>query len=176
MEEASADDDEERLVQQVLEENPPEERGERDEWAAHVGWHRKEDTNRLDSDTDTSAGGVDDAGAGGDAATDDDPLELNADENLLGDRDPRQKVPRENGDPRIDETADFSKGKQRDVTATIPQQLRGTESIRLHDDHYRHGTIGTTRRPLVAVIVSLIIFVVCLNILRRRPKTMKDML
>ena len=38
------DDDEEKLVQQVLAENPPEDRGERDEWAKHVGWHRKEDS------------------------------------------------------------------------------------------------------------------------------------
>lgn len=172
-EEGSIDDDEERLVQQVLAENPPEERGERDEWAARVGWHRKEDTNEVDLDTQS----VDGSGADGDAATDDDPLELNDHENLVGDRDPRQKVPRENGDPRIDETADFSKGKQRDVTATIPQHLRGAESIRLHDRHYRHDTIGTTRRSLVAVIISLILFVVCLNILRRRvPKTKKDML
>jgi hypothetical protein len=38
------DDDEEKLVQQVLAENPPEDRGKRDEWANHVGWHRKEDS------------------------------------------------------------------------------------------------------------------------------------
>mmetsp|Transcript_14402 Transcript_14402/g.30704 ORF Transcript_14402/g.30704 Transcript_14402/m.30704 type:complete len:187 (+) Transcript_14402:116-676(+) len=35
-------DFEESLVQAVLEENPPEERGIRDEWKEHVGWHRKE--------------------------------------------------------------------------------------------------------------------------------------
>lgn len=35
-------DDGESLVQQVLAENPPEERGVRDEWNGHVGWHRKE--------------------------------------------------------------------------------------------------------------------------------------
>ncbi len=36
------DDFEESLVQAVLEENPPEERGIREEWKDHVGWHRKE--------------------------------------------------------------------------------------------------------------------------------------
>lgn len=35
--------DEEELVREVLEDNPAEDRGERDEWAAHEGWHRKED-------------------------------------------------------------------------------------------------------------------------------------
>lgn len=34
--------DQEELVQQVLREFPPEERGERDEWTQQVGWHRKE--------------------------------------------------------------------------------------------------------------------------------------
>lgn len=33
----------EKLVQQVIVENPVEEKGERDEWADHVGWHRTED-------------------------------------------------------------------------------------------------------------------------------------
>ena len=35
--------DEEELVREVLEDNPAEDRGVRDEWAAHIGWHRKED-------------------------------------------------------------------------------------------------------------------------------------
>lgn len=30
------------LVKEVLDENPPEERGVRDEWDHQVGWHRKE--------------------------------------------------------------------------------------------------------------------------------------
>jgi hypothetical protein len=33
------------LVKEVLEDNPPEERGVRDEWKHQVGWHRKEDIN-----------------------------------------------------------------------------------------------------------------------------------
>jgi hypothetical protein len=37
------DDDGEALVQQVLAENPVQERGERQEWKHQVGWHRKED-------------------------------------------------------------------------------------------------------------------------------------
>lgn len=37
------DDDVEKLVQQVLAENPVEDRGVREEWNEHVGWHRKED-------------------------------------------------------------------------------------------------------------------------------------
>jgi hypothetical protein len=42
------DDDEERLVhevlaREVLAENPVEERGVRDEWKDRVGWHYKED-------------------------------------------------------------------------------------------------------------------------------------
>jgi len=41
--EATIDDDEEKLVRQVLAENPVEERGVRDEWAGKVGWGRKED-------------------------------------------------------------------------------------------------------------------------------------
>ena len=36
-------DDGAALVQQVIEENPPEDVGVREEWAAHVGWHRRED-------------------------------------------------------------------------------------------------------------------------------------
>lgn len=31
------------ILQQVLAENPPEERGEREEWDQHTGWNRKED-------------------------------------------------------------------------------------------------------------------------------------
>lgn len=41
--------DEEELVRQVLEENPVEERGTRDEWAQHVGWHHREDVHSLRS-------------------------------------------------------------------------------------------------------------------------------
>lgn len=37
------DDDEERLVRQVIRENPVEERGVRDEWNQKVGWGRQED-------------------------------------------------------------------------------------------------------------------------------------
>lgn len=40
--EQPAEDDGALLVQQVLEENPPEERGVRSEWEEHVGWHVKE--------------------------------------------------------------------------------------------------------------------------------------
>ena len=36
-------DDGADLVQEVIEQNPPEEQGIRDEWDGHVGWHRKED-------------------------------------------------------------------------------------------------------------------------------------
>jgi hypothetical protein len=36
-------DDGAALVQEIIQENPPEDRGERDEWAQRVGWHRKED-------------------------------------------------------------------------------------------------------------------------------------
>jgi hypothetical protein len=35
--------DEEALVQQILNENPSEEVGLREEWKDRVGWHRKED-------------------------------------------------------------------------------------------------------------------------------------
>ena len=35
-------DDGSALVNEVIEENPPRERGERNEWNEHVGWHRKE--------------------------------------------------------------------------------------------------------------------------------------
>lgn len=41
------DDDEEALVQQVLAENPVDERGVRDEWVQQVGWHRKEHVGLL---------------------------------------------------------------------------------------------------------------------------------
>ena len=34
-------DDGAALVQEILREAPKEERGVREEWAAHVGWHRK---------------------------------------------------------------------------------------------------------------------------------------
>jgi hypothetical protein len=44
------DDDEERLVREVLAENPVEERGVRDEWKDRVGWHRKEDVMLRHSD------------------------------------------------------------------------------------------------------------------------------
>ena len=36
------EEEEEELVREVLRDFPPEERGERDEWKEHVGWHRKE--------------------------------------------------------------------------------------------------------------------------------------
>lgn len=35
-------DDAEALVKEVLAENPPEDRGVREEWNHQVGWHRKE--------------------------------------------------------------------------------------------------------------------------------------
>ena len=41
------DDDEEALVQQVLAENPVDERGVRDEWVQQVGWHHKEHVGLL---------------------------------------------------------------------------------------------------------------------------------
>ena len=36
------DDDEEKLVKQVIEENPVADVGIRDEWVQKIGWHRKE--------------------------------------------------------------------------------------------------------------------------------------
>jgi hypothetical protein len=44
--EESLDDDGQALVQEVLHDFPPEERGERPEWEDRVGWHRKEDTHK----------------------------------------------------------------------------------------------------------------------------------
>ena len=41
-------DDEEELVREVISENPPEDRGVRDEWESHQGWHRVEDTHPND--------------------------------------------------------------------------------------------------------------------------------
>ena len=41
-------DDSAALVQEVLEELPAEDRGEREEWAHHEGWHRREDVNSHD--------------------------------------------------------------------------------------------------------------------------------
>jgi hypothetical protein len=38
------EDDGAALVEQVIQENPPEGRGVRDEWAGRVGWHRKENS------------------------------------------------------------------------------------------------------------------------------------
>ena len=35
-------DDGAALVNEVIKEYPAQDRGEREEWAAHVGWHRKE--------------------------------------------------------------------------------------------------------------------------------------
>lgn len=37
-----SDDDEERLVREVIAENPVEDVGVREEWVKKVGWHRKE--------------------------------------------------------------------------------------------------------------------------------------
>mmetsp|Transcript_13609 Transcript_13609/g.29606 ORF Transcript_13609/g.29606 Transcript_13609/m.29606 type:complete len:131 (-) Transcript_13609:2185-2577(-) len=37
------DDFEESLVRAVIEEDPPDEQGIRDEWVKQTGWHRKED-------------------------------------------------------------------------------------------------------------------------------------
>jgi hypothetical protein len=42
LEEEEEEADEHELVKEVLRELPPEEKGERDEWNQHVGWHRKE--------------------------------------------------------------------------------------------------------------------------------------
>jgi hypothetical protein len=39
-------DDGAALVQEVLEELPMENKGEREEWKVHQGWHRREDTHR----------------------------------------------------------------------------------------------------------------------------------
>ena len=47
--------EEEELVRQVLQENPPEEKGERDEWKQHVGWHRIENV-RLAADSSITSG------------------------------------------------------------------------------------------------------------------------
>ena len=40
--EEQREQEEEELVREVLREFPPEERGEREEWKDHVGWHRRE--------------------------------------------------------------------------------------------------------------------------------------
>jgi hypothetical protein len=39
----TTNDDGEALVQQILDENPSEEAGVREEWKDHIGWHRQED-------------------------------------------------------------------------------------------------------------------------------------
>eukprot|EP00980_Cylindrotheca_fusiformis_P025975 scaffold15032_cov119-Cylindrotheca_fusiformis.AAC.4 len=43
----AGDDDGLTLVQEVLKENPPEERGVREEWQSQVGWHRTENIRGL---------------------------------------------------------------------------------------------------------------------------------
>ena len=40
-------DDGAALVREVLEELPMEDKGEREEWKLHQGWHRREDTHRM---------------------------------------------------------------------------------------------------------------------------------
>jgi hypothetical protein len=45
------EEEEEELVKEVLRDFPPEEKGEREEWKDHVGWHRKENIRkRIDND------------------------------------------------------------------------------------------------------------------------------
>ncbi len=47
-------DDGDELVQQVRNENPPEDIGIRDEWNDRTGWHRKEDIRRTGRTTNTN--------------------------------------------------------------------------------------------------------------------------
>lgn len=62
------DDDGEELVAQVISENAAEEQGIREEWAEHVGWHRKEDIfgsrGRLRGSATATAGGGGDSKQG----------------------------------------------------------------------------------------------------------------
>jgi len=51
--ESALADDGEALVQEVLRDVPLEDKGEREEWKSHVGWHRKEDM-RNDQDGGTA--------------------------------------------------------------------------------------------------------------------------
>ena len=53
------DDGIDELVREVIQENPPEERGVRPEWKEQVGWHRKED---MYSTQDNNEGVVDKTG------------------------------------------------------------------------------------------------------------------
>ena len=41
----SSDFDEDSLVQEIIQENPPAEQGLRAEWKSRTGWNRKEDIN-----------------------------------------------------------------------------------------------------------------------------------
>jgi hypothetical protein len=58
MSEKINDDDAEALVREVLAENPPEERGVRDEWNHQVGWHRKENIIMVDNKNNNNLRGA----------------------------------------------------------------------------------------------------------------------
>jgi hypothetical protein len=57
------DDDAEALVREVLAENPPEDRGVRDEWNHQVGWHRKENMIVNNNNNNNLRGGAGDKSA-----------------------------------------------------------------------------------------------------------------
>ena len=44
-------DEEQKLVEEVLSDLPPEEKGEREEWNEQVGWHRKENIRKRGGTT-----------------------------------------------------------------------------------------------------------------------------
>ena len=167
-EEGNVDDDGERLVQQILAENPPDERGERDEWAAHVGWHRREDTrtHALNTDAESTHYAA--------AAKDDDPLEPDADGYPQLDIDTKQRMTDENGVTKINENGSKAAAQKQIVPDRItiaPQQLRGAKATHL----LVHGS--RTKKPLVGLIFVILIFVACATFLQRRiPKRTKDML
>ena len=173
-------DDEEKLVREVISENPPEDRGVRPEWESHQGWHRVEDTHPNDVQTEGKHGKkLLDKDLGGNHAVhvatdqnanDDDPLEP-LDEGKSGEK---------SNDPIAEEIIpDAAKALQGNelLKRKVAPGFRTVRGVNVgKGDIAYDGATTNIRKPLTIGLAAVVFFAYVTFQRRRLMKSTKDML
>ena len=174
-------DDEEKLVREVISENPPEDRGVRPEWESHQGWHRVEDTHPNDVQTEGKQGEklLTDKDLGGNHAVhvatdqnanDDDPLEP-LDEGKSGEK---------SNDPIAEEIIpDAAKALQGNelLKRKVAPGFRTVRGVNVgKGDIAYDGATTNIRKPLTIGLAAVVFFAYVTFQRRRLMKSTKDML
>ena len=178
-------DDEEELVRQVINENPPDDRGVRPEWDLHEGWHRVEDireghSNLQQSDAEQTESGHGREGGGDEGseynAKDDDPLEPTKEETPGAQIHVHAKEPVKAEKHFDGVDIDHNDALGRAARDAQQQQLRGTKVWGRIGNSANEKALPTIPKPMAIGLAAVVFFAYVAFERRRMSKSTKDML